>query len=79
MVETDLAFVSIDIPQADVTVYTRSVSFAFSDKISGLGEIINNCNQVNESLVVPLINLPLLDLLVLVGLLVKAFKEYYIL
>ena len=38
MVGKDLAFITIDIPPTDVTVYTRSVSYAFSDKISGLGK-----------------------------------------
>ena len=41
MAESDLAFVSIEIPPSVVTQYERSSSYTFADKISGLGMTAN--------------------------------------
>ena len=38
MVETDLAFLTIEIPPSDVLFYERDVSFSFTEKVSALGK-----------------------------------------
>ena len=61
MVEKDLAFVNIEIRPTDVTVYTRTISYTFSDKISGLGKHINLNNWFHLKVFV--VQVELLDFL----------------